>query len=91
MDKIQIKGLVQGKHKLKDGSFAIGFRTLYGVVWITMRTFPKLFAQNPTLEKLFKNYDNGIDEENLINRYINVTNKCHKRQNHGQTAISPIL
>ena len=75
MDKIQIKGLKQGTRQLKDGSFPVGFKTLYGTVWITMETFPRFFAQNPQLEKLFKPYIGVVNEEEFIGRYINVRDK----------------
>ena len=91
MDKIRIKGLVQGRKKLKDGSFAIGFWTKHGVVWITLQTFPRLFAQNPTLEKLFKSFPEGIPEEEFIGRYINITNKAVEVERDGFSTTTPRL
>jgi hypothetical protein len=91
MDKIKIKGLVQGRKKLEDGSFAIGFRTKWGVAWFTMKLWPRFKEQNKHLAKLF-NEANGIDEDTLIGRYLYVTNKAHRRQIDGEYfSVSPII
>ena len=83
MDKIRIRGLVQGRKKLHDESFAIGFRTKWGTVWVTMETFPRLFSQSPALKKLFEPYIGAIDESEFIGHYINVTNKAVEIERDG--------
>jgi len=91
MDRIQIKGLEQGKKKLKNDTYAIGFKTKWGVVWTVMETFPRLFSQSPALEKLFKPFTGAIKEEEFIGRYINVTNKAVEVERDGFVTTVPRL
>ena len=89
MDKIQIKGLVQGKRKLADGGFAIGFRTKWGVVWVAPGNLHKLRAYSKHLSFLFMR--RTVDEEELIGRYINVTNKAVEFERDGFISTAPRL
>ena len=91
MDKIRITGLMQGKKKLKDGSFAVGFRTKWGVVWATIETFPTLFSQSPALMRLFRPFKGAINEEDFIGHYIYVTNKAVEIERDGYITTSPRL
>jgi hypothetical protein len=90
MDKIQIKGLVQGRKKLKDGSFAVGVRTLYGVAWITSSNWHKFAVSNKHLIKSIEE-DGSIIEEKWKDRFINVTNKAERSEYLGQIIVSPRL
>lgn len=90
MDKIRIKGLVQGTKKLKDGSFAVGFHTKWGVAWFTMSIWPRFKEQNKHLAKIFEE-DRGIDEDLIKGRYLYVTNKARKRETDGCFSIAPVI
>ena len=90
MDKIQIKGLVQGKRKLKDGSFAVGVRTLYGIVWLTLSGWHKFAASNKHLLEKIKE-DNSIIEEEWKGHYIYVTNKAVEIERGGFITTTPRL
>lgn len=73
MDKIQIKGLMQGTVKLKGDTYAIGFRTVWGIAWLAPIRFGRSLIQNRHLAEYVN--DRLIDERDLIGRYIYVANK----------------
>lgn len=90
MYKVQIKGLEQGKTKLKDGSFAVAFKTLYGKVWITKSQLPWLFLKNPHLEKLFRDL-HWVQEEDLVGRYLFIKQKEQEVEIDGMIFKRPVL
>ena len=91
MDKVQIKGLVQGKIKLKDGTFAVAFKTLYGNVWVTANQFPRLFLKNPHLKRLFKELDGRLMAEDFIGMYLYIKNKRQEVEINGIVFERPVL
>ena len=90
MYKVRIKGLYQGKHKLEDGSYAVGFRTKYGIVALTTRNFWRFKAQNPHLIKIFSE-DWSVDEEDLIGKYVYIREKFCEIEYQGTIKTYPHL
>lgn len=89
MNKIRIKGLVQGKKKMKDGSFAVGFRTKWGIVWVAPGNLHKFTTQNRHLSFLMLR--STVEEEELIGRFINVTDKAAIRVYKNTYTVNPRL
>jgi len=90
MDRIKITGIIQGKMKLPDESYAVGFRTKYGIVWITLKTLYKLKNHN---KHLWKDIDKekGIYDQDFIGRWLFVSHKAYVRRVNGKIIKSPIL
>lgn len=89
MDKIQIKGLVQGKRKLKNGGFAVGFKTKWGTVWVAPGNLHIFLRNNKHLS--FLKMRSSVNEKELIGRYIFVTNKATEGEIDGLPTINPCL
>ena len=90
MDKIQIKGLEQGRKKLKDGGYAVGVRTKWGVVWLTSSNWERFAVYNKHLIKRIKD-DSSIIEDDWKDRYILVTNKAVSIERDGYITTAPRL